>query len=835
MESGLLELMEADLAKSGLSSKDILARILDENSRQQVSAFDAVKGYVIPYFNINGKLTQYYRAKILNNPKLKYLQIKNSPNHIYFPRNFAQNYHKAGTEGKLCLIVEGEKKAALVDQLGIPCIAFAGVDSWRNKNLILPKGVEQSQKDGKTVLKLPAANIDESEISPIAIGLQELLNISLLKKTTFIIAFDTDTPSGLSVGPQRAAARFGYELRHRGFHIGQIRQLIVPWYDKDSEDSSTVEDIILGPKRDKARSQGLQDLLKMIQETLDKRVAFPRHPNVREYIAKNLQSNRLDRKTAQNVSLSLLTELDSRGTRMYNKDGMQLYYFNGDSKHLMKVNINKQNLASEQESEFGVLLYKEYGIAVNADTSFVKWLGAQFAAEEPVEEVSPYRILARPKKDEDIVRFQINNGEYIKITGDPQTPYKIMANGSESTLFETQEQAEEITKKDLEAHIVRMHNQPLKSWWLEVLKEVKIGDPEKQVLIISLLYYLSPWLQRWRGIQLPIEIVTGEAGSGKSTLFEIRLNILTGDPLLRNTPKEQKDWQAVLANCGGLTVIDNVGKADKNLRETMSDDLCRLVTEYNPRISMRKYFTEADERTISVHSVFGFTAIQPPFVNSDLIQRSIALQLTKQPDNLDGTQSDQQREIFDGFWKEEQLKKFGGRAAWVAHHAIAINRFFSLVSKKWNPGYRAKHRLVHLEQSLVLMAEVFGIDGSWIPSWLSDTTDAAVTKADWTMEGLLAFADMKRLQELEADRRYKYNPKVKPREPLYFSASDIVAWVESEDDHKKNYTLNNTRSLGRYLQNHKYQLAHIAGIIEVGKKQNQMHYKVIPMPEERKS
>lgn len=800
------DLMAEDLAKSGLSYQDIMARTLDEATKTATKAHHNTKGYVIPYFNIYGKLTQFYRVKVIGGA-VSYLQIANAPNHVYFPKNFVEVFDRA--ERKICLFLEGEKKAALCCKHGIPAVAFGGVDSWRNRTLILPKQSEQFNVSGALGIKLPSADFDESTMSPLALGLQELLDVGLKSQTTFFIVYDSDSLKGVATGPQRAAARLGYEMRYKGYQMSKIRQLIPPHQYADKEGRTTVEDIILH------KDGGVPVLLGLINSNLQQRVAFPRHPGIREHIAKQLQKPKLDRKQAQNVSLALLTEMDAKGTRMYAPDDLQMYYFNGENNHLMKVDINKPNLASVQETEFGMLLYKDYSISMSADSRLIQWLGSMFAGEDPVEHVTPFRILGKPKITEDVVRLQINNGQYIKVSGDPGAPYVIMANGAENTLFESQNlHIGGIDPKELTEELKKRHAEPIKSWWKQVIREVRLKNPGRQGDIIALLYYLSPYLLRWRGMQLPVEIITGEAGSGKSTLCEIRLNILTGDPKLRNTPKDQKDWYAALANCGGMTVIDNVQMTDKNLRQSMSDEMCRLVTELDPRIQIRKYFTEADERSIRVNSTFGFTAIQAPFQNGDLLQRAITLELTKATSAGDSIR-------FDSTWKDRQLAKFGGRTAWLSHQMHVLHMFFQLVKKKWDPNYQAKHRLVHFEQSLMLMAEVFGEDGSWIPDYLSDTTDKAITNADWAMEGLLEFADMWRMKEAHHIKTRTGRQKP-PR--LTFTSQDIANWAGSSEEYEKCFSLSNSRSLGRYLQANKYNIAHITGITEEGTKNNRVSY-----------
>src|SRR5262245_1305172 len=240
------DLMIQDLAKSGLTYQDMYARILDEASRAATKVHSGVKGYVIPYFTINGKTTQYYRVRIFNpDPDgLKFLQLPNTPNHIYFPKNFQQAL--AGVAHKVCLKTKGEAQATLCNLKGIPCVGLAGVDSWRNKTLLLPRESEVFNQGSRFLgVKLPTADFSEA-LSPLwSIGLEELLDLGLSHRTTFIIVFDRDGDHGLDTGPQRSAARLGFEMRSKGFHIAQIRQLVPPAQFCDESGRTSLSDILL--------------------------------------------------------------------------------------------------------------------------------------------------------------------------------------------------------------------------------------------------------------------------------------------------------------------------------------------------------------------------------------------------------------------------------------------------------------------------------------------------------------------------------------------------------------------------------------------------------------
>ena len=795
------ELMATDLAKSGLIYQDMLTRVLDDASKSECGLSSKVMGYVIPYFDMSGKLLTFYRTKILNSSVIKYMQVKDSSNHVYFPKNFMEVFKEA--QYKYVILTEGEKKAAITCKMGIPCVAFGGVDSWVNKTLIIPKNSEieayKGPSSGLLKVKLPSANFDDTTITSYAVGFRELLDLCMQKDTVIYIAYDTDTTKGCSSGPQRAAAKLGYELRHSGFTLNYIKQLVLPYLG----DKTGLDDFIV--------KSGVDALVSLIVKTNEKASAFPVHPNVREYISKLLSKTRLTRKQHQNIAISLLTELDAKGQRMFSPDDGYLYYFDGRTNRLMRVILNTQFKDQINETDFGRLMYRDYNISATADIQTMRWMGTIFTGEDPLIEVNPHRIIARHVDGDDSVKVQLSNSKYIVVTGDPKKPYVIKSNGSDSILFES-EMHNELDLVKLEAELKRQHNEPLKMWWDDVMGDVRLKNPESLGTITALLYYISPWLLRWRGTQLPVEIVVGEAGSGKSSLYTMRLSILMGDPQLRNTPKEYKDWTASISHAGGLYVVDNVHMTDKNLKQSISDDLCRLVTEPNPRVNMRKYYTTNEEMQVRVNTVFGFTAINHPFNAGDLIQRSHLIELTK-PVELDAS-GNLLHTSFDGNWYQRQIDRFGGREAWMAHHLHVLHLFFKRVKERWNPNYIASNRLINLEQCMVLMAEVFGMeDTSWIPNFWTSTTLRTIADQDWTVTGLKDFADY---QKKHSDWRQRT-----------FTASEISKWAAAREEYEECFQLTNVRSLGKYLQSNKQIVSETAGIIPAGTKNNAAIYKVV--------
>lgn len=817
-----------DLALSGLAVSDLQARPLDMPEKVACGVVSASEGYVIPYFSMIGKVIGFYRIKLFGQD-IKYKQIKNTPNHVYFPKTFLATLNASIVKGdRYVIITEGEKKAAKACRSGFPAIAFGGVDSWRNKTLLLPKGTEfNAYSYNKNLIgaKLPSSSIITSDIAlePIAIGFDDFANLIRTKGLTVIIIYDSDettTLTGMKQEVQKAASELGFELRRRGIPVSRIRQTILPVID--SLGKTGLDDFLT------MLDDGPVKLSALIQQTLKKRSAFPNHPNLEEVLSKKLQQSKLGRIETQKLSLSLITDMDGRGIRMSDKESGQLYYFEDQTRKLIKVDMSPQINAGGESSTtpFSKLLYQRYGISLLSDTRLIKWLSTQYTGEEPVENVNPHRVFARPQVFEDVIRVQINDGQYVKITADAKNPIEVFHNGAENILFESGN-VDPIDADELLKEFKKRQQEPLEMWWEDVLNEVRLKNHGQSALLFALLYYISPWLHRWRGTQLPAELVIGEAGSGKSTLCELRLQILTGQANLRNAPTDLKDWHASIVNTGGLHVTDNIQLLDKSLKQRLSDEICRLITEPDPHVEMRKYYTNADLMRMRVDAVFCFTGIVQPFPANDLLQRAIIIEL----DKLAKESSTPEQKVirYDSSWKQTQINRFGGRTAWVAHHLHVLHSFLALVEKKWNPNYSAKHRLINLEQILVLMAELFQLKSAWIPGFLSSHTDESVVDADWVLEGLKDFcAEVLESYQSCMDLASAVGADKAQAKNRCFNAKDIAAWASQSDEYLECITLVNARRLGRYLQTHKAMVAQVVNLHSMGKHANREMYQIRP-------
>jgi hypothetical protein len=799
--------MREDLMKSGLDPADIKARAIDSVERAATGIPHSIQGYAIPYWDLRGHPLPFYRVRAFNHI-IKYKQGKDTPNHVYFPPNF----YAVAQKKDYILVTEGEKKAALATKLGFPCVGLSGVDCWRNRVVVIPLESELSQNQSKGILKAklpPQTEASEDNATNLATGMQELIDYAASNHKTIIICYDSDQEVGVKPSVQRAAAVLGFELRFRGISFDKIRQIILPPINagirvsnsNTPEEAAQLNKVALDDYLVEKGKDAFQGLL---ETCLAKRSAFPRHPSIRDYINKKLQKAAMSRKDVQALAIAVLSDLDANGMRIRSSGDQETYYFDFVSRKLLKTTFSEraENVAA---TPFGQFMYRRYGLG-GADQRLIIWIATQFAAEDPIEEASPFHVIARTRTVDDCVNYQVSDSQFVRVNADG---IELFDNGEGNILFESGGVLPLDTEKLSTAYEKCNSEHAVPNYWASVLSHVRLKDQDKGRQVTSLLYYMSPWLYRWRGMQLPVELVIGESGSGKSTLCELRLNVLSGTAKLRNAPTDLKDWHASISNSGGLHVTDNVQLVDRNLRQRLSDEICRIITEPEPTIEQRKLYTNTDLVRIPIRAVFGITAIQQPFQNADILQRALILEL----DKTANTGEDRPEVTYDSEWKQHQLDAFGGREGWIAHHLVVLERFFKLVKTEWDPKYKAKHRLIHFEQSMLLMGRVFGMDTSWIPAYLAGIVDATLAETDWTFEGIREFVDKNGSYLLAK------------QEP--FTVQDISEWCKNEDEYKECDMLINPRRLGRYMQIHKSIIAQHCCIVEAGKLNNRVRYKVV--------
>ena len=806
---GLTQNALEDLERSNIDVGDVRARRAggSEYAATGFSSGRTPDGYVIPYFDMQGENLQYYRIKVLE-PMAgpKYRGMKDKPNHLYFPPKLPKLLSR---KQKYVLITEGEKKAASAVAQGVPCIGLGGVDNWRTRNITFPETAELKAIKSRGVIQAKLPSGDPSSLvmvegGVVAEGFHEFVDYVVMNEMTVIIVFDTDK-GGIKTQVQRAAAQLGYELRYRGVPISRIRQMILP--PAVSGDKVGLDDFIV--------LKGKDALLMQINATLKKRMAFPRHPNPKTFVATRLQKGRMTRKETQDVALSILMELETRGRRLRNSSTHDVFFFDEKSHTLLDVHIGSQRIQLHDTS-FGSYLYREFNLSA-VDARVVGWLAAQFHGEQGIDDVETHRTITRPKAIPDSIAYQLSDSHFVIITPDPEQPYIVCENGQHGVLFQ-QGQVAPIDHRAIEGAIEHYIHSDI-VLWQDVLtgfnlnpsyeKSAEDDIGEAQLLeegrnLATLLFYMSPWLLRWRGMQLPVEMTIGEPGSGKSSLYELRQTIISGQARLSNMTNDIKDWYAGITSQGGLHVLDNVHftATAKDYRQRLSDELCRLVTEPNPHIEMRKLYTNAEVISLPVTTTFALTSIEQPFFTTDLIQRAAIFELQAISTGHNAN------------WVSQQVARAGGRVGWVGHQLAIVHKFLrhAVHRHQWNAQYRAGHRLAHYEQGLRIMADVLGMDSEWIPGALKRQTNTKMSEADMVLAGMGEYINA--LKSKHGDKIYVER----------FSTSNIVEWAAQHETYSLNPILINAWKLAKYIRSHKGVLKKSLQMEEAGKTNNKQLY-----------
>lgn len=807
-------MLKLDLDRSGINVHDMNAYLagVPELTSCKLKLYagegKTSPGFVIPYYDITGERVPFYRIRVFEPlpGRPKYLQPPDTSAYIYYPKQFGQMV-KDMQSGKLpntkingfkpnLLVVEGEKKAAKAAKEGFLCIGLGGVYNWRSRTIILPEDtkINRDENTGMVTVKLPSSGETHEDTETLiknkwAIGFQEAVALANKFDMNIVIVFDTDYPEKIQV--QKAASSLGFELRSIGVPMNRIRQLKLP---QTKEQTKIALDDFL-------TENGPEALVDLLHEMLSKPTAFPVYPNMREYVNGKLAGN-LRRDEAKDVAAAILTDMDANGTRLKDADTGTPYYFDGRTKTLMRVSMLRHTQEPLHESSFGRYLYKNYDLS-QADSKVLPWLASSFTGEDPVYDVRPFSVST--VLPDNTFALQLGDGEYIRITGNPSKSYEIVDNGTNGVLFKG-DQVEQVNLVKLKAALDKQLDEPLEPWWYNVLEEFKFArDTDRK--LATLIFYAAPWLLRWKGTQLPIELMIGEPGSGKSSMYMLRMQILTGRSALRNQPADIRDWYSSVTGNDGLHVTDNVHFVSKEIKQRLSDELCRLTTEPTPYIELRKLYTTSENYRIPVRSVFAMTAIQQPFTSADIIQRAAIFEL-----NAVGGDHDSD-------WVGRHLRAKGGREGWIAHHLVVIHKFLhqATTEGKWNTKYKSQHRLVNYEQVLSFLSEIVDLGTpEQVKNEFLRSSQEQVSEYDWTMEALKEFS-LYAKPKLDKDLNASFNCK------------HIVDWALSREEFKDNQNFSSARKLSRYLKAHLTMVRQITGMVEVGKVDNSISYRLEPV------
>lgn len=125
--------------------------------------FHPVGSLLIPYFDLKGKPTKFYRIRYLEElpgfagqveKPQRYSQPADTINEVYYPPILKKSWHEVAADPKVSVyITEGELKAACACAHGLPTLGLGGVDVWRAKKRgidILPS-LEEFEWKGRVV------------------------------------------------------------------------------------------------------------------------------------------------------------------------------------------------------------------------------------------------------------------------------------------------------------------------------------------------------------------------------------------------------------------------------------------------------------------------------------------------------------------------------------------------------------------------------------------------------------------------------------------------------------------------------------------------------------
>jgi hypothetical protein len=761
----------ANLRASGLEDDTIQSAGFEDT----LAPANQGPAYKIPYFDLAGNPIDFHRVRLLGDAPFKYKQPAKTENHAYIPPFLPEGWHLDTSQP--IVITEGEKKALAGAQTGLTTIGLGGVDLWRTKRFLVPVEsivARPTEKRKSVVLELTDEEARQLEESVVP----ELLHVSWYEREV-LIAFDLPD---IWTNPGVAAAAFRLSSWLQG--QGAIVRLWEPDIDV-SLGKIGLDDYLL--------AHGADDSLRNPSAS---GFFAPAPPNPPVWV-RHMLNQRQTREIQVAVSMGVLSTLDRSGVR-YRGKLAESYFFENQTKTLHTFSWDEKEKL--RNKSFGRILNK-LGLQGN-DAGARERLADEYQNRDPIYEVDPYNAIA---VTDNAVYYQLTNGRMAKVSSDGITFHD---NGDEDILF-TSTEMDALNEDVLDEWVAKLlhdwDGMPIR-WW-DTLQSTHIQaqppyDLEQTRTLLTALFYMSPFLQRWRGLQLPIEITVAEPGSGKTFLYNLRKRIITGRAKLDQIPNEFKDWMAALGAAPGLWVGDNLGgNTDRALWNQMNETLARLVTDPDPTIDTRELYTTSDVKHIPVRCAFAFTAIGTFFNAPDVLQRSITIKMAAIPEG----------EIQSG-WLDEQFAD--GREAWVAEHLVVLYKFFQKVDKEWIPSYRSSHRLRHFEQVLKLMGETLGFDMEPIITGLSTAVNEEIALDNPLIDALRDFVENVHSGDWLLEDRNGWA-----------SLSEVCEWAQEDDRHKNYGAFRSPKMLGKRIREMKQQLEKSLGI-EVVERQRQLKLKM---------
>jgi putative DNA primase/helicase len=273
------------------------------------------------------------------------------------------------------------------------------------------------------------------------------------------------------------------------------------------------------------------------------------------------------------------------------------------------------------------------------------------------------------KKVKDAIRVGGKVGElYIDVANDTNDAWKITADGisyvpggpTDIRMLRGAGMLPLVTP-DLEAPA---------SEFVPLLKKYVSCDDDTLMLIVAwLLGCLRP-----EG-PYPVLTISGEQGSGKSTILRLLRRIIDPHALdMRTPPEDQRDLQAMVRN-SFILAFDNVSF----ISNKMSDSLCTISTGTGAQ-GGRALYTNAEESAVRVCRPVAMNGIPDVVERGDLVDRSIHVHLPR----IDSAERRDDFEFWEAFHKDHP-KLLGS----LMNAALHATRHYANVKLKDKPRMSA--------------------------------------------------------------------------------------------------------------------------------------------------
>jgi len=193
------DLAKTKWASSGLSdthASDLKFKPLSPDETKALGGnFAATEALLLPYFDLNGKQTEFYRVRYLGTlpgfaglaeKPQRYAQPAGTLNEVYLPPILPTPWREVARDVNVTIhITEGELKAAAACAMGLATIGLGGVDVWRasKKGIdLLPALAEIEWKNRQVVIVYDS----DAATNPNVVRAQNQLSRMLLSKGAMI-------------------------------------------------------------------------------------------------------------------------------------------------------------------------------------------------------------------------------------------------------------------------------------------------------------------------------------------------------------------------------------------------------------------------------------------------------------------------------------------------------------------------------------------------------------------------------------------------------------------------------------------------------------------------